>query len=60
MSNMSEKQKSTANYHLTDLSSYASDRKTFEEYLRKNVRTKEDVERLLNDFDDEQKRRWKK
>jgi|GEM_PF-2733077 len=45
-------------YHVTDLSTYKSDVEKFKAYLRK-VRTKEDVDRLLREFDEEQQRHWK-
>jgi hypothetical protein len=59
MSNPRPSEKRTpAAFHTTDLLAYATDVKAFEAYLREHVRCKEDVERLLREFDEEQKRHW--
>jgi len=58
MSTIPPKKPSPMDYHVTDLSTYKSDVEKFKAYLRK-VRTKEDVDRLLREFDEEQQRHWK-
>lgn len=45
--------------HITDLLAYPADLKAFEAYVKQHVRTKEDAERLLREFDEYQRSRWR-
>lgn len=52
--------KKSGEHHITDLSAYADDVEAFEAYVKDHVRSKEDVEELLGEFDEQQWREWEK
>jgi hypothetical protein len=53
-------ERAPADYHITDLSAYAADVKAFEAYVKEHVHSKDDVERLLREFDEHQRQQWEK
>jgi DNA repair exonuclease SbcCD ATPase subunit len=53
-------ERNPAAYHITNLSEYENNLKAFEAYLKEYVQSKEDIERLLREFDEHQRRQWGK
>ena len=45
---------------VNDLSTYMQDIEKFDRYCRENVKTIDDVVRLLREFDEQQEKEWKK
>ena len=53
------KSSARAGYHVTDLVGYPEAVKAFDEFLKRNAGSKASVERLIKEFDDEQRQLWK-
>lgn len=55
---MNNEKPKESSFHVTDLASYAKALTAFKTYLAEQVRSKEDAERLLKEFDEKQKELW--